>query len=320
MTEEKFFIPILIVEDDPVSRSLLKKILNKFGYEVTAVENGREALQVLKEKFSPIVISDWMMPEMDGIELCKAIRNTDFPGYIFFILITSRDAKDDLVLGLEAGADDYLTKPFNHAELKARLNTAERILKLEKSLKEANEAIRFLSITDPLTNSYNRGYLIQRLPREISRAQRYGRPLSLIMSDLDHFKMINDEYGHQAGDIVLKKFVESITGKIRPGIDWMARYGGEEFILVLPETDLKGASILAERLRNVVSENVIDIGENRLKITASFGVTCFDSAKITNEASVESMIKEADACLYVAKKEGRNQVKTIADTTGELTF
>ena len=320
MTEEKISIPLLVVDDDPVSRALLEKFLIRAGYNVTTAKNGHDALRTLKENFFSIVISDWMMPEMDGIELCKVIRNTDFPGYIFFILITSRDAKDDLILGLEAGADDYLTKPFNHAELKARLNTAERILKLEKSLKKANEAIRLLSITDPLTNSYNRGYLIQRLPREISRAQRYDRPLSLIMSDLDHFKMINDEYGHQAGDMVLKKFVESIAGKIRPGIDWMTRYGGEEFIIVLPETDLKGASVLAERLRTMVSENVIDIGENRLKITASFGVTCFDSAKITNEASAESMIKEADACLYVAKKEGRNQVKTIADTTGELTF
>jgi len=317
MTEEKISIPILVVDDDPVSRTLLERILIRAGYKVTAVENGREALRTLNENFFSIVISDWMMPEMDGIELCKAIRNTDFPGYIFFILITSRDAKDDLVLGLKAGADDYLTKPFNHAELKARLNTAERILKLEKSLKEANEAIRLLSITDPLTNSYNRGYLIQHLPQEISRAQRYGRPLSLIMSDLDHFKTINDEYGHQAGDIVLKKFVESITIKIRQGIDWMARYGGEEFILVLPETDLKGASILAERLRNVVSENVIYIGETQLRITASFGVTCLDSGKITDKASPESMIKEADACLYVAKQEGRNRVKTVMDINKE---
>jgi response regulator receiver modulated diguanylate cyclase len=204
MTEEKISIPILVVDDDPVSRALLEKFLIKAGYKVTTAKNGHDALRTLKRNFFPIIISDWMMPEMDGIELCKAMRTTDFPGYIFFILITSRDAKDDLVLGLEAGADDYLTKPFNHAELKARLNTAERILKLEKSLKEANEAIRLLSITDPLTKSYNRGYLIQRLPREISRAQRYDRPLSLIMSDLDHFKMINDEYGHQAGDMVLK--------------------------------------------------------------------------------------------------------------------
>ena len=317
MTEEKISIPILVVDDDPVSRTLLERILIRAGYKVTAVENGREALRTLNENFFSIVISDWMMPEIDGIELCRAIRSTDFPGYIFFILITSRDAKEDLVLGLEAGADDYLTKPFNHAELKARLNTAERILKLEKSLKEANEAIRLLSITDPLTNSYNRGYLIQRLPQEISRSQRYGRPLSLIMSDLDHFKMINDEYGHQAGDIVLKKFVESIHGKIRQGIDWMARYGGEEFILVLPETDLRSASVLAERLRNIVSKNVIDVGKTQLRITASFGVTCLDAAKSTDKASPESMIKEADACLYVAKKEGRNRVKTVMDINKE---
>ena len=317
MTEEKISIPILVVDDDPVSRALLEKFLIRAGYNVTTAKNGHDALRTLKENFFSIVISDWMMPEMDGIELCKVIRNTDFPGYIFFILITSRDAKDDLVLGLEAGADDYLTKPFNHAELRARLNTAERILKLEKSLKEANEAIRLLSITDPLTNSYNRVYLIQCLPQEISRVQRYGRPLSIIMCDLDHFKLINDEYGHQAGDIVLQKFVESIKRNIRQGIDWIARYGGEEFIIVLLETNLKEASLLAERLRKAVSENVIDIGETQLRIPASFGVTCLPSANITNEASVELLIKEADTCLYSAKKEGRNRVKTIMDINKE---
>ena len=317
MTEEKISLPILVVDDDPVSRTLLEKILIRAGYKVTSVENGREALQTLKEKFFSIVISDWMMPEMDGIELCKVIRNTDFQGYIFFILITSRDAKDDLVLGLEAGADDYLTKPFNHAELRARLNSAERILKLEKFLKKANEEIKVLSITDPLTNSYNRGYLIQRLPQEISCALRYGRPLALIMSDLDHFKMINDEFGHQAGDMVLKKFVESINGKIRQGIDWLARYGGEEFILVLPETDLRGASVLAERLRHIVSEDVIDIGEIQLKITASFGVTHLDSTKVTDKDYSGFMIKEVDTCLYLAKKEGRNRVKTVMDIIKE---
>jgi diguanylate cyclase (GGDEF)-like protein len=313
MAEEKNSIPILVVDDEPVSRTLLERILSRAGYRVTAVKNGREALSILNKFFFPIVISDWMMPEMDGIELCKKIRTSNFPGYIFFILITSRDAKDDLIFGLQTGADDYLTKPFNHAELKARLYSAERILKLEKSLKEANEAIRHLSIIDPLTDSYNRGYLIQRLPQEISRVQRYGSPLSLIMSDLDHFKMVNDQYGHQAGDLVLKNFVECIKKTIRQEIDWIARYGGEEFFIILPETDLTGASFLAERLRKAVSENVITIGETPLRITASFGVTCLTSANITNETSVESLIKKADMCLYLAKSEGRNRIKTLSD-------
>jgi len=311
MTEGGNFLTILIVEDDPVSRNLLQKTLRKFGYEAVAVENGRQALQKLKGNFIPVVISDWMMPEMDGIELCREIRKANLPGYVYFILVTARDKKEDLISGLEAGADDYLTKPFDRAELRARLIVAERIIKLEQSLKKANEEIRILSITDPLTHSYNRGFLMERLPQEVARAKRYNHPLALIMSDLDFFKEINDNYGHQTGDQVLKQFVEAIKGKIRQGIDWIARYGGEEFIIVVPETDLKGGAILAERLRNLVAENVFTLNQIQLKITASFGVTSWDPRKDPDNKDIETIIREADDCLYQAKKEGRNRVKTI---------
>ena len=309
MTKKKF--PILVVDDEPVSRNILEKFLHKAGYQVVAAENGLEALQVLKDNFIPIVITDWMMPEMDGLELCKAIRKTNFPGYIFSILITSRDSKEDIVAGLESGADEYLTKPFNNAELRARLYTAERILKLEKSLKKANEEIRQLSITDPLTNCFNRGYLNQRLPHEISRSRRYSRPLSIIMCDIDHFKKINDAYGHQVGDEILKKLVESIKSEIRVGVDWIARYGGEEFIIVVPETNLEGAEVLAERLRQTVSKEIVKAEKKNLSITASFGVTCFDCSKHSDKTYSETMIKEADSSLYQAKNEGRNRVKVF---------
>ena len=162
--------PILIAEDDPVSRSLLEKILIKAGNKVVSVDNGQKALALLNEKFFPIILTDWMMPEMDGLELCRAIRKNTYPGYVFIVLLTAKDSKDDIIRGLGAGADDYLTKPFSHAELVARLNTGKRLLRLEKSLKDANEEIRILSITDPLTGSYNRGYLTKRLPQEIKRA------------------------------------------------------------------------------------------------------------------------------------------------------
>lgn len=153
--KSKHNFPILIVEDNAVSRKLLEKALIKAGHEVVSAENGREALEIFNGKFFPIILTDWLMPEMNGIELCKTIRESSTERYVFIILLTAKDSKDDIVLGLEAGADDYLTKPINNAELMARLNTGKRILELESSLKEANEEIKLLSITDPLTGCYN---------------------------------------------------------------------------------------------------------------------------------------------------------------------
>jgi len=301
--------PILLAEDNPVSRKLLEKTLVKAGHEVTSVENGRKALELFNEEFFPIVLTDWMMPEMDGLQLCRAIRKNASPGYVFIILLTAKDSKDDIISGLEAGADDYLTKPFNHAELIARLQTGKRILELERSLKRANEEIRILSITDPLTGSYNRGYLTEHLPQEIKRTRRYGHHLSLVLCDIDYFKKVNDTYGHQVGDQVLKEFVRCVRKSIRDNVDWVARYGGEEFLIVVPETDTRGASHLAERLRGAISQMVIKVQEKGMHITASFGVTGFGPATPDDKISPEAMISQADKSLYQAKQEGRNRVK-----------
>jgi diguanylate cyclase (GGDEF)-like protein len=301
--------PILLAEDNPVSRKLLEKTLVKAGHEVTSVENGRKALELFNEEFFPIVLTDWMMPEMDGLQLCRAIRKNASPGYVFIILLTAKDSKDDIISGLEAGADDYLTKPFNHAELIARLQTGKRILELERSLKRANEEIRILSITDPLTGSYNRGYLTEHLPQEIKRTRRYGHHLSLVLCDIDYFKKVNDTYGHQVGDQVLKEFVRCVRKSIRDNVDWVARYGGEEFLIVVPETDTRGASHLAERLRGAISQMVIKVQEKGMHITASFGVTAFGPATPDDKISPEAMISQTDKFLYQAKQEGRNRVK-----------
>jgi two-component system cell cycle response regulator len=309
--ELKHHFPILLAEDNAVSRKLLQKTLVKAGHEVTSVDNGRKALELFNRRFFPIVLTDWMMPEMNGVQLCRAIRKNTSPGYVFIILLTAKDSKDDIITGLEAGADDYLTKPFNHAELIARLNTGKRILDLERSLKRANEEIKILSITDSLTGSYNRSYLTERLPQEIKRARRYGHPLSLALCDIDHFKKVNDAYGHQVGDRVLKEFVQCTTGSIRDNVDWMARYGGEEFLIVLPETDVQGASCLAERLRGAISQKVIKVREREIRITASFGVTGLDPTTPYEEVSPEEMISQADKLLYQAKQEGRNRVKAV---------
>lgn len=304
------FFPILIAEDDPVSRKLLEKQLIKAGYKVVSVENGRQALERFNDGFFPIVLTDWMMPEMDGLQLCRALRKNDwYPGYVFIILLTGKDSKEDIIAGLEAGADDYLTKPFNKAELIARLNTGKRILDLEKSLKEANEEIRILSITDPLTGCFNRGYINDHLANEIKRSIRYGHLLSIILCDIDYFKIVNDNYGHQAGDQVLKDFVQCINEMIRSGIDWLARYGGEEFLIVLPETDVNGASMLAERIRTEVLRKTTKIQGGEISVTASFGIAGFNPAAYEEKMSVDTMISLVDNYLYLAKQEGRNRVR-----------
>ena len=287
----------------------MEMTLRRAGYDVVSAKNGREALKIFKKNFFPIILTDWGMPEMDGLQLCKAIREQRSEGYVFIFLVTARDSKNDIIVGLEAGADDYLTKPFDHAELIARLKTATRVLNLEKSLKDAYEKIRILSITDKLTGCYNRTYMDEYLAKEIARARRYGRPISLMMADIDHFKRVNDTHGHQAGDLVLKTFVQSIRKGLRKDVDWVARYGGEEFLMVLPETDFESAMLSAERLRGIVSESVASYGGEQIRITASFGVVGFVSSVHNEKMSHEVIIDRADKALYRAKDEGRDRVR-----------
>ena len=312
MEELKETFPVLLAEDQKISRKLTEKILQKAGIKVTSVENGKQALELFKKQFFPIILSDWMMPEMDGIELCRAIRSSKSSGYVFIILLTARDSKEDIIAGLEAGADDYLAKPFNPGELNARIKTGMRILNLERSLKKANERIKRLSVQDPLTGCYSRGYLNERLPKEIIYSLRYRHSLSVILCDIDHFKIINDTYGHQAGDRVLKEFVTTIEQSFRKEIDWIARYGGEEFIIVIPETDIEGAQVLAERLKTKISAQKIVIDNSEIQITASFGVAGFSRQTPEKDISDELLIKKADALLYQAKHEGRNRIKVAS--------
>jgi diguanylate cyclase (GGDEF)-like protein len=301
--------PILVAEDNPVSGKTLEKILVQEGHKVIIAENGRVALEKFNNNFCPIIITDWMMPEMNGLELCRAIRSGDSQGYVYIILVTANNDKQEIVTGLEAGADDYIIKPYHPAELIARLNTGIRFLKLEESLKKANEEIRKLSVKDSLTGTYNRAFISQQLSEELNRAIRYNRPLSLIFCDIDHFKRINDTFGHSAGDKVLKELIRIISSSIRMNIDWIGRYGGEEFIIVLPETDIHGACSLAERLRKKVETMVIEIMDQPVSITASFGVAGLNRETANKPCGYEELINVADQYMYQAKKEGRNMVK-----------
>ena len=306
INEHRF--PVLIAEDNPISRRLLEKILIKTGHEVVSVDNGYRAFDLFNERFFPIIITDWMMPAMSGLELCKAIRKRKNEGYVYIVLLTARDSSEDIIAGLEAGADDFLVKPFNRGELIARLNTGKRFHLQEMALKRANEEIKRLAMTDPLTGCYNRSVLTDRLPQEIRRAKRYNRSLSLVLCDIDHFKKINDTYGHQTGDVVLQEFAALLKSSIRYDSDWMVRYGGEEFLIVLPETPPKGACCMAEHLRTALAQTPIETQGNRIHLTASFGVAGFDCATPDEEISPDRMIKQADKNLYQAKEEGRNRV------------
>jgi two-component system cell cycle response regulator len=305
--------PVLIADDNAVSRRRLELTLNKAGYAVTSVDNGKKALEMFKKRFFPVVITDWVMPEMEGPSFCRAIRNAETPGYVYIIILTAKESKDDIVIGLESGADDYLKKPFHDAELKARLKTGLRIIELERSLRRANEEVKRLSITDPLTGCFNRGYLDTQLIKELKRALRYKKPVSIVMADLDYFKDVNDMFGHQCGDRVLKEISRVLSVSIRNELDWIARYGGEEFVIVLPETDLDGATATARRLCDVAAGISIPTNDTAVQITVSFGV-CGISGGVTfsngesDTTLAEQLIQCADGYLYQSKAHGRNCV------------
>jgi len=299
---------ILLVEDEPTTRLMMSRQLKRAGYEMEVVSNGIQALEMLKKRFFPLLLTDWDMPEMNGVALCRAVRAMPLEGYVYTILLTAREGKANLIEGLAAGADDYLTKPPDDNELRARLNTGQRILKLEQSLRAANRQNHLLSITDALTVTYNRRYLMERLPQEIERARRYGHPLSVVLCDVDHFKKVNDTYGHQAGDQVLESFARLLTGSVRSDIDWVTRYGGEEFLIVLPETSVTDAVAFAEKMRAAIAAHPFEIANGTLSVSSSFGVSGYNSAQIQKDASVDNLIANADRCLYRSKDMGRNRV------------
>ncbi len=296
---------LLLVEDEPTQLLILAHKLRQAGYVVDTATNGRDALDKLEVGGYSLLLTDWDMPLMDGVELCRALRAANLPNYVYTLLLTGRDGLDHVVAGLDAGADDYLVKPVEDIELKARLATGRRIVMLEQSLRAANEENRRLSVIDPLTGACNRRYLMDLLPREIERAVRYGRPLSLAMCDLDHFKRVNDTHGHMVGDEVLRAAVRVLLEGIRK-TDWVARYGGEEFVIVLPETSLGDAHALADDLRSQLQEAVLGMNGTTFPVTASFGVVGSEGA-VGGGASMDDLIAQCDECLYMSKTAGRNR-------------
>jgi two-component system cell cycle response regulator len=293
-------LKVLIVEDDPVTQRLLEVFLRKWGYDVHITSNGEEALEELIKPDSPnLILSDWMMPGIDGLELCRRIRALNRLDYVYFIILTAKGKKEDVVEGLEAGADDYLVKPFDQEELKYRVKIGERILNLEHRIIQ-------LACTDELTGVLNRRALFERIHESTHRAIRENSPFCLLMADLDHFKKINDNFGHHAGDIVLKQFTDRLLKISRP-YDFIGRYGGEEFVVCFPGAGYNKAENIAERMRKGIENLEIKLENNSepIRITASFGLACYD---IGSEESVDSLINRADEAMYHAKQHGRNRI------------
>lgn len=303
--------PILIVDDNRLQRSVLEANLKAAGYDVVAAENGLEALEIFRKGYYPIVMTDWVMPEMSGLELCRAIRKDDSGRYTYIIILTSLDSKNDIIAGLEAGADEYLVKPAHQAELTARLKTARRILDLEQSQQRYIETIKNLSLVDPVSGVFSRRYMDERVQQEIKRAYRYERSISLILVGINLFEQIVVKYGHYAGDVVIKACADSLIEAVRKDVDWVARYGQDSFAAILPETDSAGAMIVAKRLRLRIASLVMNMYDKEIKVTASFGVSGFTASQQKPGFSADILLDKADHNLYLAKEEGGNSIKGV---------
>ena len=297
---------VLAAEDNPVFQSMLRTMLTKWGYDAVIARDGNEALRALEANDAPrLAILDWMMPGLDGLEVCRRVRAANREPYIYILLLTARTDSQDLVDGMDAGADDYLTKPFNAHELRVRLRAGCRILDLQEELLHAREALREQATHDGLTQLLNRSAIIETLRHEIARAERERQPLALLMVDLDRFKLINDTYGHLEGDAVLCEAARRMKAAGRC-YDSIGRYGGEEFLIVLPGCDQADACAQAERVRESVAASAFADGGAPLRVTCSIGVSCWHGG------DADSLTRAADEALYHAKSSGRNRVVAAA--------
>jgi diguanylate cyclase (GGDEF)-like protein len=302
-------LKILIADDSIVSRHLLDATLRKWGYEVVVACDGSEAWDVLQGPNAPtLAILDWVMPGFTGPEVCRLVRQRGREPYTYILLLTSKSLKEDLIEGMESGADDYITKPFDQHELKVRLRAGTRIIDLQAELMAAREALREQATKDSLTRIWNRSWILEILQRELARSERERRPVGIVLVDLDHFKAVNDTHGHFAGDTVLREAVRRMQSSIR-SYDAIGRYGGEEFLIILPGCDEVAAYGQAERMRQSLRAQTIELMEGNIVLTASFGVTSFVPG---SNPTAEALIQTADEALYKAKNQGRDQAVVMS--------
>ncbi len=301
---------ILLADDEPIARTMLEHWLAGWGYEVTLARDGESALQALKDDQElRLLVVDWVMPKKDGIEVCKAIRGGPQEPYVYIVLLTAKDDKSDIIAGLDAGADDYLVKPCNPLELKVRLRAGRRVIELQEQLVSARETLRFEAMHDSLTGLLNRGAVLEQLEKELVRASRRGAPVSVLMGDLDHFKQVNDTFGHGAGDAVLHEAARRLKAGVR-AYDSIGRLGGEEFIAVLPECDAKTGLSVAQRLCRSLAEAPIATASGPVAATISIGVAATDQF---GSMKADELIRAADTALYRAKHAGRARALPAID-------
>jgi diguanylate cyclase (GGDEF)-like protein len=305
---------ILIADDSIVSRHLLDATLRKWGYEVVIACDGQEAWRVLQNEDAPrIAILDWVMPGLTGPEVCKRVRDhsrDSEAAYTYLLLLSSKSQREDLIEGLESGADDYLTKPFDQHELKVRLRAGTRIIDLQRELLAAREELREQATKDFLTRLWNRSSILDILQRDLARGVRENSSVGVVLADLDHFKNINDTHGHFAGDAVLREFSRRMLQCMR-SYDAIGRYGGEEFLVILPGCDEACTASQAERMRSTLANEAMLINDTRHLVTGSFGAT---SWKPGTPAQAENLIRIADSALYMAKNQGRNRAVVLPCT------
>ena len=302
---------ILVVDDQEDNVELLRARLSARGYVVRTANDGQQALDLVREAPPDLILLDVMMPRMSGIEVVRRIKNDSDLPFIAVIMQTALDSTESRVEGLDAGADDYITKPINFAELEARVRSMLRIKRLqedlesrERELEDMNDRLRRVSQTDGLTGLDNRRYLEERLHEMFEHSLRLHEPLSVVMCDIDHFKSVNDTYGHLAGDAILRQFADLIKEQARE-IDRVGRYGGEEFLIILPGTVLDAAVTFAERVRERIESHEFVYEHERIKRTVSCGVAAWPHPRISSR---DQLIRSADDALYVAKERGRDRV------------
>jgi two-component system, cell cycle response regulator len=300
---------ILIAEDDPSFRRLLEDKLVMWGYDVVVAEDGDVALRILQSEDPPrLAMLDWKMPGMEGVEVCRKVRQEREDPYTYLILLTSQQRDEDLVTGMEAGADDYITKPFKHNELRLRLRAGRRIIELQNELIAARDTFRTKASHDSLTGLWNHEEIVHILTQELYRAERDQKSVGVILTDIDYFKKINDNYGHLTGDAVLRSIAEKMHSMMR-SYDYIGRYGGEEFLVILPDCSSEYAAAFAERIRLNISSDSIDTSEGMIPVTISLGVAASSTER---KRDADSFIKAADKALYRAKENGRNRVEVAS--------
>ena len=302
---------VLLVEDDESTRTRLEALLKRSAYKVFSVTSADQALAFLDAHTCNIVVTDWETQGMDGIELCRQLRLRDSDQYTYVIILTTRSDERDILTGLGAGADDYLSKKSSREELLARIEVGRRITRLEHSLRTSNEEIRQLSETDALTGTRNRRYLLKNLPHELERSRRYLHPISVLSCDIDDFKRINDSFGHDVGDQVLQAFSERLMSCLRLSMDWIARSGGDEFVIVLPETPLSGARSVAEKICQAIAAPAIATNSGKLTLTVSVGATALEPTRELTETPMAELLRAVDRCLYASKNLGRDRTTCV---------